>query len=103
MNPLLLHYALRIAIMWSWAATIGDWVSTNRALGYPGNSEANPIMRWAMKLLGTKWVFFRMALAQGLIFYTVHNYDNTWQSLASTTLAAAGVSYVVYHNWKLGG
>ena len=99
---MILHIILRVAIMWSWAASIGDWVSTNRSLAKPGISELNFFMRWLQAALGLKWVFARMALAQLVIFGTVHYYDNTVQAFLATFVTALVLTYVVISNWKNG-
>lgn len=100
MHLTLLALALRVLACLNIILTFGDAFTTNAALRQPGVREANPIMAFAMRVLGSKWVIARFVFSLVGIISAVSPGAGLF-ALAALAVGDALVAYAVISNGKL--
>jgi hypothetical protein len=86
------------------AAAILDVWSTNRALASGGAKEANPLMAFFMRLLGSKWVLARLLFAQLNIYFVMSNPVSRegYVGLLAFGFNVALMTWVIWNNIRIG-
>lgn len=74
---------------------MGDWYTTRTALA-KGAAEANPVIRWLMKLVGINGALVAKGLFVIACGYVVITISWWWVAILCAMYAA-----VVWHNWRV--
>lgn len=100
----MIHYLIRLLMLLVFIAAMADVWSTNRAIATGGAHEANPVMAFFMRVLGSGWVLARLAFALVNIWFVIHSPSSaeTWKGLVSFSVNIAITGYAVLSNIKLG-
>lgn len=103
MDPITFYIFCRVTMMLGFGlGSIGDVFSTNAALAH-GGKEANPLWRWAMGILGPKWVIPRVLLAQAIVWANVGNAfgEYVWWAALAAVVPLLVLGYVVWSNFRI--
>lgn len=95
-----IFYGIRILMALVFLQAMADCWLTNAALKLPGTKEANPVMAFFQRLLGSKWVVVRLLFCLGTI-YGALNAENPLIGLLTLAFNFALMSWVLWNNWSI--
>jgi hypothetical protein len=95
-----MHTIIRLLMILVFLEAMADVVTTSLALKLPNVKEANPVIAFVMRAVGSKWVIVRLVIALAAITSALSSGDK-WPALLVLLLNFAVMVWVILNNLKV--